>query len=185
MRHTIRFRSRKLAALTPLALFAASTAHANNNDWDNASDIVRDALVIAAIGVPAVQEDWNGALQAGGSLLAAGGVTYALKHTIHENRPDHSDNKSFPSGHTSVSFAAAATLQNRYGWKVGLPAQLAAAFVGLARVEADKHHVHDVIAGAVIGEAAGFLITRQRDSAVKVFPWGDAHGAGVALAARF
>ena len=168
-------------------LTAAATppAHAGEKTWDDAGSITRDALVIAAFGVPLAQSDWDGTLQAGGSLVAAAGVTAGLKQVFPERRPDGSDNKGFPSGHTSVSFAAAATLQNRYGWKVGLPAQALAAFVGLSRVEARKHHVHDVLVGAAIGEASGFLITRRASDRVQVFPWADARGGGVAMTMRF
>lgn len=42
------------------------------------------------------------------------GVTYTLKQTIHEKRPDGTDNKSFPSGHTAVAFAGAAVLDKEY-----------------------------------------------------------------------
>lgn len=113
-----------------------------------------------------------------GSIGVATGVSYGLKEAFPERRPDGSDKKSFPSGHTSMSFAAAATIQNRYGWKAGLPAQLVAAFVGLSRVEAHKHHVHDVLVGAAIGEASGFLITRKANDRVQVFPWGGTQGGG-------
>ncbi len=168
-------------------LTAATTppAHAGEKTWNDAGSITRDALVIAAFGVPLAQSDWDGTLQAGGSLVAAAGVTAGLKQVFPERRPDGSDNKGFPSGHTSVSFAAAATLQNRYGWKVGLPAQALATFVGLSRVEARKHHVHDVLVGAAIGEASGFLITRRASDRVQVFPWADAGGGGVAMTMRF
>src|SRR5690349_7179636 len=94
-------------------------AAASNKDWDHASSIGRDLLVGAALGVPAVQSDWRGLLQAGGSIGASGLTAAGLKEVFPELRPDGSDRKSFPSGHTAVSFAAAATLQNRYGWKVG------------------------------------------------------------------
>lgn len=93
-------------------LSIAAPAHASDKSWDDAGSIARDALVVAAFGVPAVQGDWDGALQAGGSVVVAGGLSYGLKEAFPERRPDGSDNKSFPSGHTSVSFAAAATLQN-------------------------------------------------------------------------
>lgn len=108
-----------------------------------------------------------------------------MKEAFPERRPDGGDNKSFPSGHTSMSFAAAATLQNRYGWKVGLPAQIVAGFVALSRVESRKHHVHDVLVGAAIGEASGFLITRRADDRVQVFPWGGTKGGGVSVSLRF
>lgn len=166
-------------------LFLATPVHANDNDWANASDIGRGALVVAALGVPAAQGDWDGAKQAAFSLGATYAVTSGLKLVIEEERPDESNDKSFPSGHTSSSFAAAATLHKRHGWKVGIPAHFVATFVGVARVKADKHFVHDVIAGAVIGEAAGWLLTDRKNDKVRWLPWGDAHGGGVTVATRF
>lgn len=166
-------------------LLAPAPALAPPHGWDQASSIGRDALVVAALGVPAVQGDWHGAVEAGESVGAAFAVTAALKYSIRETRPDGSDNRSFPSGHTSASFAAAATLEKRYGWQVGLPAQLVAAFVGVARVKADKHFVHDVLAGAAIGEASGWLLTSRKDARVRWLPWGDTHGGGVGVAMRF
>jgi membrane-associated phospholipid phosphatase len=167
------------------ALLLASPAQASDKGWGTASDVGRDALVVTALGLPAVQGDWQGTRQAAFSLGATFAVTFGLKQLVHEERPDESDDKSFPSGHTSSSFAAAATLQKRYGWQVGLPAHAVAAFVGVARVKADKHFVHDVIAGAAIGEAAGWLLTSRKDDRVQWLPWGDAHGGGVAMAMRF
>lgn len=171
-------------AMAAMLLFAAP-AHASDKSWDDAGSLARDALVVAAFGVPAAQGDWDGTLQAGASVGVAGGLSYGLKEVFPERRPDGSDTKSFPSGHTSISFAAAATLQNRYGWKVGVPAQLVAAFVGLSRVEAKKHHVHDVLVGAAIGEASGFLITRKATDRIQVFPWGGTDGAGMTVSMRF
>lgn len=173
----------RMAVLTA-AIFSATPACARNEkSWDHASSYGRDALVLLALGLPAANGDWTGDLQAGGSIGAAFLVTAGLKEAIPEWRPDRSDRKSFPSGHTSSAFAASATLQNRYGWQIGLPAQAVAAFVGVSRVEARKHKWHDVIAGAAIGETSGFLITSRRNAAVQVVPWGDLHGAGIALSA--
>jgi membrane-associated phospholipid phosphatase len=167
------------------ALFLATPAHANEDGWATASDIGRGALVVTALGLPAVQGDWEGTKQAAFSLGAAYAVTSGLKLVIEEERPDESNDKSFPSGHTSSSFAAAATLHKRHGWKVGVPAHLVATFVGVARVKADKHFVHDVIAGAVIGEAAGWLLTSRKSERVQWLPWGDSKGAGFTVAMRF
>ena len=166
-------------------LAGASPGWASDRGWDDASSIGRDVLVAAAIGVPLVKGDGPGVLQAGGSVAASELAVLGLKEAFPELRPDRSNRKSFPSGHTAVSFASAATLQNSYGWKVGLPAQLVAGFVGVARVKADKHHWYDVAAGAVIGELSGFLITSPRDEHIKVFPWGDSKGGGIALVASF
>jgi membrane-associated phospholipid phosphatase len=64
-------------------------------------------------------------------------------------------------------------------------AHLVAAFVGYARVRANKHHWYDVIAGAAVGEVSGLLITRRHDANVRVLPWGDTHGGGIALGLNF
>jgi len=116
-------------------------------------------------------------------MLLGGGVAYGLKQLIHEERPDHSDRKSFPSAHTAEAFAAAATPENRYGWEAGLPALAVATLVGVARVEARKHHWYDAVAGAAIGAGSGFLLTSARNGTVRLVPWADAGGGGLALAA--
>lgn len=174
------------AALLPLALaLTPAPAAASDKGWDDAGTIARDALVVAAFGVHAVQGDWDGTLQAGGSIGATVLITAGMKEAFPSRRPDGSDNKSFPSGHTSTSFAAAATLHNRYGWQAGLPAYVVASFVGLSRVEARKHRVGDVLVGAAIGTATGHLITHRANDRVQIFPWGDTKSAGVAMSMRF
>jgi|CXWL01.1.fsa_nt_gi membrane-associated phospholipid phosphatase len=173
-----------------VAIFAVGTPGVvfakNEKSWDTASSIGAYGLTAVAIGLPLVRNDTNGALQAAGSFAAAQLVTFGLKEAFPELRPDGSDRKSFPSGHTSTAFAAASSLFNRQGQSVGIPALAVATFVGVARVQADKHHWYDVVVGAAIGSASGFLITRDRpDRAVMIVPWGDTKGAGVALAMRF
>jgi membrane-associated phospholipid phosphatase len=117
--------------------------------------------------------------------LLAGGAAYGLKRIFPEERPDHSDRHSFPSSHAAVSFAAAATLENRYGWEAGVPAFIVASFVGAGRVEARKHHWYDVAAGAAIGTGSGFLLTSRRTGGVRLVPFADSQGGGVSLAMRF
>ena len=172
-----------------LVLVSATPAYASQQDWETASDIGRGLLVIGAVGVPLVvehpDERWEATIRAGGSMGAAWSVTEVLKRTVREERPDKSDRRSFPSGHSSQSFAAAGTLHKRYGWKVGLPAHAVAAFVATARVKAKKHYVHDVLVGAAIGEASAWLITQPKDSRVRWVPWGDTRSAGAAVSYRF
>lgn len=170
-----------LIALTPVAAQAK-----DEKAWSTASDIGVTGLTIAALGVPIVKGDKQGAFQAAGSIGAAALITTGLKEAFPELRPDGSDRKSFPSGHTSQAFAAAATLYNRQGKEVGIPALLVASFVGVARVQADKHHWYDVVVGAGIGTASGFLITNRRNERqALIMPWGDSKSAGVSVAMRF
>lgn len=166
-------------------LCGAPGSAASRHGWDKASSVARDALVLTSLGVPAVQGDWNGDKQAAFALGGSFALTELLKRATHEQRPDHSDDLSFPSGHSSSSFAAAATLEKRYGWQVGVPAHVVAAFVAVARVQAHKHFVHDVVAGAAIGEAAGWLVTSKKDARVQWLPFGDSHGGGATVAVRF
>lgn len=178
--------ARRCTIAFAVALMSVSgPALASEKGWDNASDIARAGLVVAALGVPAVQGDWEGDKQAALSIGSAFVVTQGLKAVIDEERPDGSGDDSFPSSHASTSFASAATLQKRYGWKVGLPAHVVATFVAVARVEADKHYAKDVIVGALIGEAAGLLFTRPANANVQWMPWADTKGGGVTVAARF
>jgi membrane-associated phospholipid phosphatase len=179
------FRRLALLACVLPSLVIATPAAADNADWATASDTVRTVLVASAIGVPIVDGDWQGAEQASLSMGSALLATVALKETFPSIRPDGNGNDSFPSGHTSISFAAAATLTQRRGLAIGIPAHIAAAFVGVARVQANRHRWGDVIVGAVIGEAAGQLLTSRRPSRVAVIPWGDLSGGGITIAARF
>ena len=169
-----------------IALLGTAPAQASNRDWATASDVGVVALTALAIGLPAVHHDGAGALQAAASQGAAGLVVAGLKRTFPARRPDGSDNNSFPSGHTAVSFAAAASIFERHGARIGVPAFAAASFVGLARVEADKHHWYDCVVGAGIGTAAGLMITnKHRPRSSMVVPWGDTHGGGFSLAMAF
>jgi membrane-associated phospholipid phosphatase len=86
-------------------------------------------------------------------------VTYGLKYTISEKRPN-GGSRSFPSGHTSLSFSAAEFMRKRYGWEYGVPAYAVASFVGYSRVESNQHHPRDVFAGAAIGILSSYIFTR-------------------------
>lgn len=63
---------------------------------------------------------------------------------------------SFPSGHTASSFAAATALTAFYP-KAGPLAFLLASGVGASRVHLGHHFPSDVVAGSLLGVAAGAL----------------------------
>lgn len=169
-----------------IAALPVSAQAGDGKAWATASDMGVHGLTIVALGLPIVKGDKQGAFQAAGSIGASTLVATGLKEAFPELRPDGSDRKSFPSGHSSRAFAAAATLYNREGPAVGIPAMAVASFVGLARVQADKHHWHDVLVGAGIGMASGFLVTHRRSGRqAMIVPWGDTKSAGVSIAMRF
>jgi membrane-associated phospholipid phosphatase len=79
--------------------------------------------------------------------------------------PDTDENLSFYSGHTNLAFAvavASGTVASMRGyrlasvvWATSLPM---AAATGYLRIAADKHYLTDVLTGALIGSAVGFLV---------------------------
>lgn len=86
-------------------------------------------------------------------------VTHSIKAVVKRTRPDGSTQNSFPSGHTSVSFASATVLQREFGWKVGIPAYAVATYIGVSRVAGQRHFTSDVLFGAAIGVMAGRAAT--------------------------
>jgi membrane-associated phospholipid phosphatase len=97
------------------------------------------------------------------AALVAGGYTQLLKAAVRRERPDGSNDKSFPSGHASSTFALAAVAEEHYGWKAGVPAYTLAAFVAASRVQREKHFPTDVIAGATLGYVVGRAVVRVND----------------------
>lgn len=63
---------------------------------------------------------------------------------------------SFPSGHTSSSFAAAGVFYSHLPKKVGVPAVILAGLIGLSRLYVGVHYPTDVIAGVVMGILLSF-----------------------------
>ena len=121
----------------------------------------------------------------GGDLIAAqadsGTLTLALKLAVGRSRPDGTG-YSFPSGHTSASFATATVLQRHYGWKLGVPAYVLATYIGASRLQENKHFASDVLFGAAIGVAAGRGVTFGRGRThVALTPCIVPGGVGLAL----
>ena len=169
-------------AVVATALTLSAPAVASHKDWDTASTIGGGALGLWSVGVPVLTGDGKGALQAGLSVGAAYAVSTGLKEIFPETRPDGSDTRSFPSGHTAAAFGAATSIWERRGAGEGIPAVALAAFVGVARVKADKHHWYDVVAGAAVGTASGLLLTHPlADKHVALSPWVDSTGGGATV----
>ena len=90
-----------------------------------------------------------------GGFIANGIITYGIKFATGRTRPDESNRRSFPSGHTSNSFLTATIANEIYGNKVGIPAYTLACITGLSRLHDNKHYASDVIFGAALGTAIG------------------------------
>lgn len=142
-----------------LACFAPGSDAYAGDAIPTAGDILQYVIPATAGGLTLGYKDYKGTLQFGESFAVTEGVTYGLKYTVDETRPNGGSH-SFPSGHTSVSFCGAEFIRKRYGWELGIPAYAAASFVAYSRVEANEHYPHDVIAGAAIGMLSSFIFTK-------------------------
>ena len=129
--------------------------------------------------------------------------TFIFKNLFQRKRPYEADppdpnywggpfdgfhHNSFPSGHTSVVFAAATVLSGYYHEKtwVGITAFSLAGLVAISRNYDDKHWASDIVAGAALGYSIGKLVcNKQRKKALQVTPYGSLYGQGVTLTYRF
>ena len=91
-----------------------------------------------------------------------GGIVQTMKHTFKEERPDGSDEFSFPSGHTATAFTNASLLFYEYKdasiWYASSGFLFATA-TGFLRIANNKHYTSDVLAGAGIGTAVGLAVS--------------------------
>lgn len=100
---------------------------------------------------------------------------------------------AWPSGHTSVGFALAASLTGALPGRWWVPAVTypVAVALGAGMVVGDHHWSSDVVAGALLGQAVesavgrGFSGVNQPDSALAVVPLVDRERRGVAVVGRW
>lgn len=145
------------------------------------TDVFAVLLPATALTLTLVEKDWKGLLQGVETAAVTAGATLILKYSVKEWRPDKSNQHSFPSGHSAVSFASAAYLQRRYGWIWGGPAYAVAAYVGWGRCFAKKHYWYDVLAGAAIGAGSAYIFTRPfaQKHELQIMPVTDGENIGV------
>ena len=88
------------------------------------------------------------------SYLLMSATIQTMKHNINIQRPDGSNMKSFPSGHTATAFTASHILFKEYKdnspW-IGIGGYGIATATGILRMTNNKHWFSDVVTGAGIG----------------------------------
>ncbi len=132
------------------------------------------------IGIAATQFvfDQDNGLSTGRALILTSLSHLTLGSFIRRNRPGNRDGglpypSSCPSGHTSMAFATAGSLAYSYGWKVGVPAYVAATAVGISRIRIERHWASDVVAGAFLGTfwaRASFAGKEDQEKAMSIVP---------------
>lgn len=104
----------------------------------------------------------------GASMFTSAAITLVLKHAVNRTRPYKTypelyhpyteKSASFPSAHTSNSFALATSLSLSYPkWYVIAPSYLWASSVAYSRMHLGVHYPSDVLAGAIIGAGSSYL----------------------------
>jgi len=100
------------------------------------------------------------------SHVLCAGLSFGLKYTVNEPRPNLADDHSFPSGHVSLAFTGAELLRKEYGTYWGLAGYGIATGVAVLRLHNQKHWLNDVLMGAGIGilsaKAAYWLLPFER-----------------------
>jgi len=166
-----------------VTMSANSYAQYGRYHGDGIDDMLQYVPIAASYGLKIAgvegQSSWKRRLvNSAAAFVINAGVCYTLKHSIHSMRPDGTDNKSFPSGHTAIAFCGATTLHKEYGkispW-ISVMGYAVATVTAVDRVRRNRHHWGDVLAGAAIGVASaeigyrlGDLITGEKAKNVDV-----------------
>lgn len=169
-------------SLTDVNRFDRLFAQSYNKTFDTAGTITAaiSFLTPAALLAAPTQDYWKIGLGYGETMLLAYGAKELIKYFVDRPRPymyfdgvpqneiENGDwDDSFVSGHTTLSFAAATFTTFVFcqyfpdsPWKIPIIATsftLAAATAGL-RIASGNHFITDVLAGAGLGTAIGFLV---------------------------
>lgn len=133
------------------------------------------------------------------TTVISSAAVLSLKSITKVERPDGSGNNSFPSGHTTTAFAAAAFLQHEYknvSPRYGIAGYAAATATGVIRLYNNKHWVSDVVAGAgvgIISTQLAYLIYpvlkrklfKNKPVSTIVVPWYQHNNAGLSVVYNF
>jgi hypothetical protein len=163
------------STLLALLLLAAPGARAGEShisgDEYLAADVLTGVVPLGAFWLTYLKDDKPGRKQylwsMGTSLIVVNGARLAFKDHEWGTRPNGHP-YGFPSGHLVFISSGAAFLQDRYGWKWGVPAWGTAYYTAWVRVEDEHHRWRDIgVATAVSVLASQYFVSRHPDTTVK------------------
>lgn len=162
--------TRILAVFAALVFAMPATARDVSSKEVAATDVMTGVIPLGALWLTHEKDDKAGRKQylwsMGTSLVVINAARLAYNDTHYGTRPNGHP-YGFPSGHIAFLGAGAAFLQDRYGWRWGLPAWAVTAYTGYVRVETEHHRWRDVlVSGAFAAAASQYFVTRHPDVTV-------------------
>lgn len=154
-------RSSLLLAVVSMSIDPASAGEGDGHR--RAGDVLRIAMPAGVVAYELWRGDDQGLWQFGKSLALTLGTAEVLRRATNVERPDHSNNDSFPSGHAANAFAAATYVHRRHGIDQAWPWYVAATYVGWTRVHADRHRWVDVAGSAALAAASTWWLVEPAD----------------------
>jgi len=154
--------TRYLLMCALVAVLALHAAPASAGDGPNvaATDILTAVVPLTGLAVAFFTDDSEGQKQWLRNTTVNQVLTSALRLGFNETSLGERPNGhpyGFPSGHQAFITSGAAFLGERYGWKWGTPAYMAAAYVAYVRVDEDKHHWRDVLTSGALAYGVALL----------------------------
>jgi len=157
-----------IALLFSCTVLVAPPARAGDDysDSELAADILTGLVPLGALGMTWVEDDPEGRKQwmwsTGTSLAINTALRVGFNETSWGERPNGHP-YGFPSGHTSFIASGAAFLSERYGWRYGVPAYLATAYVGWVRVDTGHHRWRDIVSATALSWAVSHWLVTPYD----------------------
>jgi membrane-associated phospholipid phosphatase len=155
------------AMMALFCLHSGTAAAAYASDEVLSADIITAIIPLTAWGIAHYKDDGEGEGQfyrsVGVALVLNTTLRVAFNETSWGERPNGSP-YGFPSGHVGFMTSNAAFLQDRFGWKFGVPAYLLTGYVAWVRVDSDHHRWRDVAAAAALSYGVSKLFVTPHNA---------------------
>ncbi|MFH0982393.1 MAG: phosphatase PAP2 family protein [Planctomycetota bacterium] len=124
------------------------------------------------------------------SALIINGLSTLAGQAANWDRAPNGEWGTFPSGHTSSTFAVASVMHDAYGPLVGVPLYGLGVLVAMERLEDNEHYLSDVLMGGVMGLVIGHTVAGEHEFEFfggKFLPYADPEtgSSGVAWVKQF
>lgn len=154
----------RASLLTAVLVACAGGAIADSDAERKAGDVLATAMPLGTLGVELWRGETTGARQFAVSFVVTVTATEVLKRTTHVERPDGTNDESFPSGHAARAFSSATYVHRRYGFGDAWPLYAMATYVGYTRVVSDRHRWADVAGAAGVAALSSWWLVDPRQS---------------------